>query len=84
MCLTISRRLRYQYLYLHVSAHITYLVVLTSVGNLQVTWQLYEIDEVKDMALNTISKCDQELWRAELLLICYYVVEWYLPNHVLQ
>jgi hypothetical protein len=36
------------------------------------------------MALNTISMRDQELWRAELLLICYYVVEWYLPNRVLQ
>jgi hypothetical protein len=36
------------------------------------------------MALNTICKHDQELWRAELLLICYYIVEWHMSNRVLQ
>jgi hypothetical protein len=82
MHLTASRRVRYEYLCLHVSAHIVYLVVLTSVRNLQVTWQPYETDEVKNIALNAICKHNQVLWRAELPLICYYVVEWHLPNHV--
>jgi hypothetical protein len=36
------------------------------------------------MSLNAIFKHDQDLWRAELLLICYYIVEWHLPNHVLR
>jgi hypothetical protein len=80
MCWTASCRHRYENLYLHV----TYLLVLTCVKKLQVTWQPYETDEVQGMALNAIFKCDQELWRAELLLICYYIVEWHLPNHVLR
>jgi hypothetical protein len=73
MCLTASRQHRYKDLYLHVSAHVAYLVVLASDANLQVTWQPYETDEVKVMALNAICKRDQELWRVELLFICYYV-----------
>jgi hypothetical protein len=32
------------------------------------------------MAINAICKHDQELWRAELLLICYYIVEWHEPE----
>jgi hypothetical protein len=43
--------------------------------NLQVTWQPYETNEVEGMALNAICKRDQELWRAELPLICYYIVK---------
>jgi hypothetical protein len=84
MCLTASRQHRYKDLYLHVSAHVAYLVVLASDANLQVTWQPYETDEVKGMALNAICKRDQELWRVELLLICYYVIEWHLPNRVVR
>jgi hypothetical protein len=51
---------------------------------LQVTWQPYETDEVEAMALNAIYKLEQELWRVELLLIFYYIVEWHLPNRVLH
>jgi hypothetical protein len=58
--------------------------ILTLVGKLQVTWQSYETDEVKAMALNAIYKLEEELWRVELLLICYYIVEWHLPNRVLH
>jgi hypothetical protein len=36
------------------------------------------------MALNAICKCNHELWRAELPLICYNIVEWHLPNHVVR
>jgi hypothetical protein len=64
--------------------HITYLVVLTSVKNLQVTWQPYETNEVQDMALNAICRHDQDLWMAVLPLICYYIVEWHLPIHVVR
>jgi hypothetical protein len=35
------------------------------------------------MALNAICKHDQELRRVKLLLICYYLVQWHQPNHVL-
>jgi hypothetical protein len=35
------------------------------------------------MALNAICKRDHDLWRAKLPLICYYIVEWHLPNRVL-
>jgi hypothetical protein len=82
MHLTASRHVTYEYLYLHVSAHIVYLVVLTSVENLQVNWQLDETDEVESMALNAICKFGQTLWRAELPLVYYYVVEWHLTNRV--
>jgi hypothetical protein len=34
------------------------------------------------MALNTICKCDQDLWMVVLPLICYYIVEWHLPIRV--
>jgi hypothetical protein len=36
------------------------------------------------MTFNVLCKHDLELWRAELPLICYYIMEWYLPNHVLR
>jgi hypothetical protein len=36
------------------------------------------------MTLNAICYRDQELWRAELPLIFYYVVEWHLPNRVVH
>jgi hypothetical protein len=35
------------------------------------------------MALNAICKRNHDLWRAKLPLICYYIVEWHLPNRVL-
>jgi hypothetical protein len=66
MRLTASPPHRYDNIYLYV----IYLVVLTSVENLQVTWQPYETDEVQDMALNTIGRCDQDLWMVVLPLIC--------------
>jgi hypothetical protein len=34
------------------------------------------------MDLNCICKHDSDLWRGEVPLICYYVVEWHLPNGV--
>jgi hypothetical protein len=71
---------RYDNLYLHVD----YLVILTSVENLQVTWQPYETDAVHVMALNGICRRDQDLWMTVVPLICYYVVEWYLPIRVVR
>jgi hypothetical protein len=71
-------------IYLHVLPHVAYLVVLTRVEKLQVTWQPYEIDEVEGMTLHAICTCDHDLWRAELPLICYYIVEWHLANHVVH
>jgi hypothetical protein len=56
-----------------------YFVVLISVKNLQVTWEPYETDEVKGMALNAICRCDQDLCTTVLPLICYYIVECHLP-----
>jgi hypothetical protein len=68
----------------HLYLHDAYLVVLTSVKNFQVTWQPYETDEVQDMALNAICRCDQDLWTAVLPLICYYIVEWHLSIPVVH
>jgi hypothetical protein len=59
----------------HIYLHVAYLVVLTSVENLQVTWQSYKTDEVQGMALNAICRHDQDLWMVILPLICYYIVE---------
>jgi hypothetical protein len=78
--LTASPLDRYDNIYLHV----TYLVVLTSVENLQDTWEPYETDEVQGMALNVICQRDQDLWTTVLPLICYYIVEWHLPIHVVR
>jgi hypothetical protein len=36
------------------------------------------------MAPNAICTCDQDLWMIVLLLICYYIVEWHLPIHVVR
>jgi hypothetical protein len=36
------------------------------------------------MALDAISMRNQDLWRAELPLICYYIVQWHLPTHMLR
>jgi hypothetical protein len=36
------------------------------------------------MGLNAICKRDQDLWTAVLPLICYYIVEWHLPVHVVH
>jgi hypothetical protein len=55
--------------------HVTYLVVLTSVKKLQVAWQPYETDDVKEMGLNAICTREQDLWTDVLPLICYYIVE---------
>jgi hypothetical protein len=66
MRLTASPLDRYGNIYLHV----TYLVVLTSVKNLQVTCQPYETGEVQAMDLNAICKHDQDLWTVVLPFIC--------------
>jgi len=57
---------------------------ITCCEKLQVIWQPYDTDEVEAMGLNSICKRDSELWRAEVPLIYYYVVEWHLPNRVLR
>jgi hypothetical protein len=75
MCLIASPSDRYDNIY----SHVAYLVILTSVKNLQVTWQPYETNEVQGMALNVICRHEQDLWMIVLLLICYYIVEWHLP-----
>jgi hypothetical protein len=72
---TTSPPARYNNIYLHAPN----LVVLTSVKDLQVTWQPYETNEVQGMALNVICRHEQDLWMIVLLLICYYIVEWHLP-----
>jgi hypothetical protein len=36
------------------------------------------------MGLNTICTHDQDLWTIVLPLICYYIVEWHLPIHVVR
>jgi hypothetical protein len=64
--------------------HVTYLVVLTSVKNLQVTWKPYETDEVQEMGLNAICTRGQDLCTVVLPLIFYYIVEWHLPIHVMR
>jgi hypothetical protein len=46
--------------------------------------QPYESDEVEPMNLSPICKQDQELWRGQLPLICYYIVEWHLSSRVLR
>jgi hypothetical protein len=51
---------------------------------LQVTWQPFETDAVHGMALNDICRRDQDLWTVIVPLVCYYVVEWHLPIHVVR
>jgi hypothetical protein len=34
------------------------------------------------MGLNTICRCDHDLWMVVVPLICYYIVEWHLPVRV--
>jgi hypothetical protein len=36
------------------------------------------------MGLNAIYRRDQDLWTVVLPLICYYIVEWHLPVHVVH
>jgi hypothetical protein len=36
------------------------------------------------MAPNAICTRDQDLWMIVLPLICYYIVEWYLPIRVVR
>jgi hypothetical protein len=36
------------------------------------------------MALNAICTRDQDIWMVVLPLICYYIVEWYLPIRVVH
>jgi hypothetical protein len=36
------------------------------------------------MGLNTICRCDHDLWTAMLPLICYYIVEWHLLVRVVR
>jgi hypothetical protein len=79
-CLIVSPPDRYDNIYLHVE----YLVILTIVENLRVPWQPYETDTVHAMALNDIWRRDQDLWMVVVPLICYYVVEWHLPIHVVR
>jgi hypothetical protein len=79
-CLIVSPPDRYDNIYLYVK----YLVILTSVEKLQVTWQPYEIDMVHGMALNDICRRDQDLWTIVVPLICYYIVEWHLPIRVVH
>jgi hypothetical protein len=51
---------------------------------LQVTWQIYETDVVHGMDPNDICRHDQDLWTTVVPLICYYIVEWHLPIHVVR
>jgi hypothetical protein len=62
-------------MYDNIYLYVTYLIVLTSDENLQVTWEPYETDEVQGMTLNAICKCDQDLWMTVVPLICSYIVE---------
>jgi hypothetical protein len=62
-------------MYDNIYLYVTYLIVLTSDENLQVTWEPYETDEVQGMTLNAICKCDQDLWMIVVPLICSYIVE---------
>jgi hypothetical protein len=36
------------------------------------------------MGLNAICRRDHDLWTVVLPLICYYIVEWHLPIHVVR
>ncbi|CAL4933146.1 unnamed protein product [Urochloa decumbens] len=47
-----------------------------------VTWRPYERDELEHMELSPLYTQDKDMWRAEVPLICYYLVEYHLPSRV--
>ncbi|CAO2161607.1 unnamed protein product [Urochloa humidicola] len=47
-----------------------------------VIWQPYTRDEIEEMELSPLCTRDRELWRAEVPLICFYLVEYHLPCRV--
>ena len=54
----------------------------------QVVWTPYESDAVAAVeqhhGLNIMCRRDQDLWRVQAPLICFYVVEMHLPHRVLR
>jgi hypothetical protein len=56
-------------MYDNVYLYVSYLIVLTSDKNLQVTWEPYETNEVQGMAVNAICKHDQDIWTTVVALI---------------
>ncbi|CAN6215039.1 unnamed protein product [Urochloa humidicola] len=47
-----------------------------------VIWQPYVRDEIVDMELSPLCTRDEALWRAQVPLICYFLVEYHLPCRV--
>lgn len=49
-----------------------------------VTWQPYIRGEVQNLELSPLCTRDSQLWRSVLPLICFYIVEYHLPNRVMR
>ncbi|CAL5075095.1 unnamed protein product [Urochloa decumbens] len=47
-----------------------------------VTWRPYERGELEHMEWSPLCTRDKDMWRAEVPLICYYLVEYHLPSRV--
>ncbi|CAL4995433.1 unnamed protein product [Urochloa decumbens] len=49
-----------------------------------VTWTPYRRDEIDEMELSPVCTEHSELWRANLPLICFFLVEYHLPCRVMR
>ena len=47
---------------------------------MQIVWQPYDKDVVA--ALPAYCRVGREIWSTYVTLICFYIVEWYFPNHI--
>ena len=49
---------------------------------LQVNWQPYEGEDALPFAVSVMCAADDDLYRMKWPLICFYVVEYHLPDRV--
>jgi hypothetical protein len=50
----------------------------------QVEWTPYDRDEVRNLHIPPIVEAEKQLWRSNVSMILYYVVEHHLPQRVMK
>ncbi|XP_039834539.1 serine/threonine-protein phosphatase 7 long form homolog [Panicum virgatum] len=64
--------------------YVDYSNALDCLSAAHVEWQPYNREEVQNMELSPQCTMDTQYWRSVCPLICYYIVEFHLPNRVMR
>ncbi|CAO2037609.1 unnamed protein product [Urochloa humidicola] len=64
--------------------YIDYTNAMDCLSSSHVNWEPYSRTEVEEMELSPQCKMDADYWRNVCPLICFFVVEYHLPNRVMR